>query len=71
MYNKVGLLQYTVVGTPCRQSSAENEFQQTRRLARLGWATWSLREAALGNLRGPAIYNPTHLPGWHKRVHIT
>ena len=28
------MLQYTVVGTPCRRSSAEIEFRQTGRLAR-------------------------------------
>ncbi len=31
---KVRLLQYTVVGTPCRRSSAEIEFRQSGRLAR-------------------------------------
>ncbi len=31
---KVELLQYTVVGTPCRRSSADIEFQQSGRLAR-------------------------------------
>ncbi len=31
---EVELLQYTVVGTPCRPSSAEIEFRQSERLAR-------------------------------------
>jgi hypothetical protein len=32
-FEKVELLQYTVVGTPAKQSSAETEFRQSGRLA--------------------------------------
>ncbi len=50
MYKKWCILQYTVVGTPCRRNSAEIEYRQTGRpLAR--WA--SLWEAAFESSRGP------------------
>ena len=44
--------QYTVVGTPCRRSSAEIEFRQSGRLA----VGASLGGAAFGSSRGPATW---------------
>ncbi len=48
------ILQCTVVGAPCKLSSAEIELRQTGLLAQ-AQARWaSLGEAAFGSSRGPA-----------------